>query len=358
MSIVNSDKWGTAFVLSNGVLHKKDSKTSHGLIRGSNRFNIRAVIDSHSAGKDAGEVVDGINRGIPVYDNLDDAIEKRGKPDYCIIGVATKGGILPDELLEVIKNFLVRGISVVNGLHYYLSDQPELVELANTHGAGLIDVRRPKAFRDLHFWSEDIYQVHCPIIAVLGMDCAMGKRTATLLLQEALEKAGLRTEVIYTGQTGWMQGIKYGFILDSTLNDFVSGELSHAIITAYKAEKPDLILLEGQSSLRNPSGPCGAEYLVSGNAKKVILIHQPSREHFDYKTTWGRIPSVKNEMELINLYGSEVIGLMLNTEGLTDTESQTYKETYTRSLKIPVVLTMEDGLENFVQSLLNKINEN
>ena len=36
---------------------------------------------------------------------------------------------------------------------------------------------------------------------------------------------GRRTEVIYTGQTGWLQGFRHGFIFDATLNDFVSGEL-------------------------------------------------------------------------------------------------------------------------------------
>ena len=35
---------------------------------------------------------------------------------------------------------------------------------------------------------------------------------------------------ITSGQTGWMQGGKYGFILDSTVNDFVSGELEKAIV--------------------------------------------------------------------------------------------------------------------------------
>src|SRR5665648_490772 len=108
--------------------------------------------------------------------------------------------------------------------------------------------------------------------------------------------------MIYTGQTGWMQGARYGFILDSTLNDFVSGELSHSIITAFNNENPDIIFLEGQSSLRNPSGPCGAEFLMSGNAKKVILIHEPGRKYFDDDPKWGEIPSVASEINLINCY--------------------------------------------------------
>lgn len=353
MSIEKFDVRGSAFLLSNGILHKKDAKTSHGLIRSSDRFIVKAVIDSFSAGKDAGEVLDGINRNIPVYASLDEAIKKVGKPDYCIIGVATVGGVLPHDLIEVLKNVLTNGISVVNGLHYHMADQQEMVELANKYGAKMIDVRKPKTFKDLKFWSEEVFEVKCPIIAVMGMDCAIGKRTSAMLLKQACEKVGLKAEMIYTGQTGWMQGAKYGFILDSTLNDFVSGELSHAIISAYKYENPDLIFLEGQSSLRNPSGPCGSEFLLSGNAKKVILVHQPNRKYFDSDPKWGEIPSVENEIKLINCYGSEVIALLLNTSGLTIEEANSTKELYAKKLGIPVILPLEEGVETLVQTLKN-----
>lgn len=355
MTTVNFDIKGSAFLLSSGMLHKKDAKTSHGLIRSSERFVIKAVIDPLSAGKDAGEVLDGVNRNIPVYGTLDEAIEKEGKPDYCIIGVATVGGVLPPDLKEVLKNVLTKGISIVNGLHYHLADQPEMVELAKKYGAKTVDVRKPKTFKDLKFWSEEVFEVKCPIIAVMGMDCAIGKRTTAMLLKQACEKAGIKAEMIYTGQTGWMQGAKYGFILDSTLNDFVSGELSHAIISAYKDQNPDLIFIEGQSSLRNPSGPCGSEFLVSGNAKKVILVHEPARKYFDSDPKWGEIPSIGSEIKLINCYGSEVIALILNIGGLTSEEASSIRNQYSKELGIPVILSLEEGVETLVQTFKNLI---
>jgi uncharacterized NAD-dependent epimerase/dehydratase family protein len=351
MSNDNLNVRGSAFLLSNGILHETDAKTSHGLIRRSDRFTVTAVIDSFSAGKDAGDVLDGINRNIPVYASLDEAIIKAGKPDYCIIGVATVGGVLPDGLKDLIRNAIAKEISIVNGLHFQLAEQPDLVELAIKYGVKLVDVRKPKTFKDLKFWSEEVFEVKCPIIAVMGMDCAIGKRTAAMLLKEGCENAGLKAEMIYTGQTGWMQGAKYGFILDSTLNDFVSGELSHAIISADKIENPDLIFLEGQSSLRNPSGPCGSEFLVSGNAKKVILVHQPVRKYFGSRPEWGEIPSVENEIKLIKCYGSEVIALMLNMSGLNIEEANYVKESYLKKLGIPVILPLEEGVETLVQIL-------
>ena len=46
-----------AIVLTGSILHESDAKTAHGLIRGTERFEIVAVIDTQHAGKDAGEVI-------------------------------------------------------------------------------------------------------------------------------------------------------------------------------------------------------------------------------------------------------------------------------------------------------------
>ena len=68
---------------------------------------------------------------------------------------------------------------------------------------------------------------------------------------------------------------------------------------------PQLILIEGQSALRNPSGPCGAEFLSSAQAKGVILQHAPGREL--YKTTERPWPmaDIADDIKIIQLYGSK-----------------------------------------------------
>jgi uncharacterized NAD-dependent epimerase/dehydratase family protein len=348
---------GTAFLLTNGVFKEVDGKTSHGLIRGSSRFVITAVIDHIYAGQDAGELLDGRHRGIPILPDLNLAIEQVGRPDYCIIGMATVGGGLPTFFEKTIEEVLQRGISVVNGLHDFLQNRPRFVELAKTNNASLIDIRKPKTFKDLVFWSSKIYSVNCPIIALLGMDCAVGKRTTGQLILEVLNTAGVKAEMIYTGQTGWMQGYKYGFIFDATMNDFVCGELSNAIIQAYDNEHPDYILLEGQSSLRNPSGPCGVEFLLSGNARYSILVHEIKRIYYDENPEWGEIPTVESEVKLIEAYGSKVIALVLNTRGCSLDEAESAKKYYSNQLGIPVILPLEEGMESIVP-ILKKLGNN
>lgn len=336
---------GTAFVLSAGMLDQKEAKTSHGLIRGSERFQVLAVIDHQFVGQDAGLVLDGKEKGIPIYADFMEASAALGVPQFLIIGVATIGGVLPGPFLPIIKKALSQGVSIINGLHDYLQDHEDLKSLATQNKAQLIDIRKPKPFKELQFWTEAIFQVKCPIIAVLGMDCAVGKRTTARFIAEACAAHDLKAEMIYTGQTGWMQGAKYGFIFDSTLNDFVSGELSNAIIAAYENESPDVILLEGQSSLRNPSGPCGPEFLISGNAKYVVLVHEVKKKYFDDLESWGTLPSVESEIALIKAYGSEVIALSLNTKDCTLVEAKAAQASLSKTLNIPVLLPLEEGVE-------------
>jgi uncharacterized NAD-dependent epimerase/dehydratase family protein len=333
-----------AIILTLDAYDMLDAKTAHGLIRGTQRFEILALVDSKNYGSDAGEKLDGLHRHIPIISSVKEAIHLFPEVTVAIIGIATHGGVIPKQLEGVLLECLENGLSLVNGLHEFLTDKPHFVELAKQHNAYLKDVRKPKSKDNLHFWTGRIHQVKCPVIAVIGTDCAVGKRTSARFLTELLNKNSKKAEMIYTGQTGWLQGGEYGFIFDSTLNDFVSGELENAIVECYLNKNPDFIFLEGQSALRNPSGPCGSEFFVSGKAKYAVLVHPPKRVYYDDDAHWGEIPSVESEIALINAYGAEVIALVLNTQGCSPEESKAYQKEYYEKLKIPVLLPIEEGI--------------
>ena len=134
--------------------------------------------------------------------------------------------------------------------------------------------------------------------------------------------------------------------MDSTLNDFVSGELESAIIRCDQKENPDLILLEGQSSLRNPSGPCGSEFLCSALAKGVIIQCAPKQKYFmadDERELWT-IPPIEEELELIRLYGSKTLAVTLNSCNLTKTELHSEQKNLETRLGVPVICPKEDGM--------------
>jgi len=345
----------TAIVLTNGLYDTENAKTAHGLIRESRRFKIVGLVDDKHAGKDAGTLLDEKHRDIPVYATVTEAMQSM--PEVCIVGVATSGGIFPGTLLNEVKEAIQYKLDIVNGLHDHLNARPEIKKMANENGVELIDIRKPKQLKDLHFWTGKIFEMSTPVVAVTGMDCALGKRTATRLIMNACNDAGMNTQMIYTGQTGWLQGGKYGFILDSTLNDFVSGELEHAILTCNEETKPDVIFLEGQSALRNPTGPCGSELLISGNAKSVILVTAPKRKYYEHEPAWGLIPSLQSEIELITQLGSTVIALVINTENCSNEEVFSFQKEYEEKFKLPVILPLQEGCKKIVpviRLLMNK----
>src|SRR6185436_11354044 len=121
-------------------------------------------------------------------------------------------------LREVFVDVAQRGIGLVNGLHTLLADDPEIAAAAAASGAHILDLRRPRPVRELRFWTGEVRHVRAPRIAVLGTDCALGKRTTTQALLAACRDAGLSAGMVYTGQTGWLQGVPHGFILDATPN--------------------------------------------------------------------------------------------------------------------------------------------
>jgi hypothetical protein len=79
----------------------------------------------------------------------------------------------------------------------------------------------------------DIAKVTCPVIAVLGTDCAIGKRTTATILSQALNDHGLKTVMIGTGQTGLIQGARYGVALDAIPSQFCAGELEAMVISLF-----------------------------------------------------------------------------------------------------------------------------
>ncbi|MGH2644476.1 MAG: DUF1611 domain-containing protein [Chitinophagaceae bacterium] len=339
-----------AIIITGGALETNSAKTAHGLIRASDRFNILGVIDQVSAGKNAAEILGEKSGNIPVYGSLKDAFDQgRKKIEYAIVGVAPKGGKLPPAMKDTLKQCLENGISLISGLHDFLSDMPDLANLAKEKGLTITDIRKPVDRKNLHFWTGKIFGVKCPIVAVLGMETNMGKRTTAKLLIDTCNKNGVHAEMIFTGQTGWLQSGKYGFVLDTTVNDFVSGELEYWVTKCYDETHPDIIFIEGQSGLRNPSGPCGAELLLSGGAKYAVLTFSPKRKYFgDNKKAWGPINSVESEIELIKLYGSKVIALAVHTKGCTSEEAKKYQKEYEEKTGLPVLLPLEKGVKEIM----------
>ena len=339
-----------AIILTGGLFDTNYAKTAHGLVRGTERFDIVGIIDENCGGRLADEIVPKA-RPVAIFSTLSEFFSKMpGVASHCIIGVATKGGTLPSALRPQLIECICHGLHVVNGLHEILGEDSELGRLARYKNVEIIDIRKPKSFEFLRFWDGSIRQVTSYKIAVLGTDCSVGKRTTARFLMSALNQAGIGSEMIYTGQTGWMQGAGYGFIFDATLNDFISGELEGAMLKCFNEKRPRVILIEGQSGLRNPSGPCGAEFILSAEANAIILQVVPNRKFFKGMEHYpAQIPTTKEELKLLEHYGAPVIAIAVNTEGMLLNEALSYAKNLELEVGIPVVLPIEQGVDRLVE---------
>lgn len=356
--IANTAIKGTACIITGGLLDTVHAKTAHGLLRESKRFDIKGVIDAKFAGHDAGDYLEGKKLGISIFPSVQALMDQTGeKPQYAVIGMATKGGVLPPSLYPVILEALNLGLNIVNGLHQPLSEVEELKTAAAKNNVFIYDIRKPKPFDQLHFWKGSIQEVKCLKIGVLGTDCSIGKRTTAKFLTKALNEAGIKTEMIYTGQTGWLQGTQYGLIFDATPNDFIPGEIEHAVYECWKNEQPQVIIVEGQASLLNPGGPCGSEFIVSAKLNGVILQHHPIREKYNnLESLPDLIPEPTRDMQIIRLLGSDVWAITQNTAGMNSEEIATAAEKLQEQTGLPVVSPIEDGVGALVELIKEKLN--
>lgn len=311
---------GNAIVYCDHAYGTPNGKTAHGLVRRSLRYRILSVIDSDLAGQDAGLVLDGKEIRIPIVADLSSALRQSSSggltPSHFVMGIAPDGGRLEHHARQAIKEAIMQGLHVDSGLHDFLTDDRELMTLAAQHRVRLRDIRKPKPRSKLHFFSGKIAEVTSLKIAVLGTDSAVGKRTTAWLLVDALQAAGYSAEMIGTGQTAWLQGARYGIVLDSLVNDFVAGEIEHAVWSAWAELHPAVIVIEGQGSLLNPAFPGGFEILAAARPNIVIMQHAPARKDYDGFLGYP-IHSLEQQIQAIELISDRpVVAITINHEHL------------------------------------------
>lgn len=344
---------GNTIVLCEGAFATLNGKTAHGLVRFTKRYKILGVIDSTLAGRDAGEVLDVKPCGIPIYVSLAAALAvHQRQTKYFVIGLAPEGGLLPVSYRQIVAEAIRAGLNIDSGLHEFLSEDAEFSALAQEHGVEIRDIRKPPARNELHFFSGKIQEVESIRIAVLGTDSAIGKRTTAWELTHALNAAGVKTEMIGTGQTAWMQGAKYGVRLDALVNDFVSGEIEHAIWQCWQNERPQVMLLEGQGSLMHPAYPGGFELLAAGRPHAVILQTAPKRTAYDGFPDFPMAPLDK-EIKVIELLSNRpIIALSLNHENMSEAEIEATVQRYENDFGIPCCDVLKHGPAKVVQKIL------
>lgn len=342
----------TAVVYCENEFGNINGKVANGLIRYSQKYDIVGVIDSTKSGQDSGDVLDSKSNGIPIFKNIETALEELIiQPKYFIYGLAPSKTILNQEERLIFFEAMKLGMDIVNGLPQFFKEDKEFVEYANNYGVTILDIRKPPDREMLHHFTGRIHDVNTPVITILGTDCAVGKRTTAQKLVAAFKEEGLIAAFIATGQTGLLQGAKYGVAIDMLSSGFATGEVENAILEADEGEFHDLIIVEGQGSLAHPSFTSSSAILKGSLPDAIIVQHAPKRRNY---CTYPDIPitSLQAEIDLIEEFaGPYVMAIAINHEDMSEKEIDSTIEKYEETFQLPATDVLTYGCEKLVNKI-------
>lgn len=352
---------GNALVYCDEYFDTIWGKTAHGLVRFTERYHVVGLVDSKHPGEDAGDVLEGKPNGIEIFADIDSAVgrfrESQTPITHFVFGIATDGGRLTEKMHADVLHALDLGLHVDCGMHFFLSDDPEFARLAKKRGVQIRDIRKTPPRHELHSYTGRIKEVESFRIAMLGTDSSIGKRTIAWKFVEAFRKRGIATELIGTGQTAWLQGARYGVRMDALINDFVAGEIEHAILEAWDNERPQVMVIEGQGSLMNPLYPGGFEILAASQPQVIIMQHAPRRKDYD-GIPGTPVHPLETQIRAVELISEKpVVAITINHEGMRPDEIDEQCERIAQETGLLALDGLTHDLTPIVEMLLERMNK-
>ena len=302
-------------ILVEGNFNPRESKTANAVLRYEPDSAV-ALIDVANAGRTAQDVI-GYGGEAPVCATLSETLEF--SPNALLIGIAPKGGKLPDEWRGMVLQAIESGLHIVSGLHSFIGDDPEFREAAEKNNVNILDLRRPPA--DLSVSNDRWREREAYVLLTVGTDVAIGKMTTLLQLLDYLKAQSLNSAFVATGQTGLLFS-DHGVCVDAVVSDFIAGSIESVIMDIEKDN--DLLLVEGQGSLFHQGFSGVTLGLIHGSMPDgLIICHEPSRKLNDYGS---EMPTLTEAIELHRAVMKpfkevEVIGVSLYTSELDEDDS-------------------------------------
>jgi len=266
-----------------------------------------------------------------------------------VIGVANRGGVIPDSWRPAIESALEAGLDVASGLHEPLAAVPGLAAKASETGRKLIDARIPVEKFDVATGERRPGRR----LLTVGTDCSVGKMYTSLAVEREMRARGLKADFRATGQTGiFIAG--NGVSVDAVVADFISG----ATEWLTPANDPDhWDIVEGQGSLFHPSFAGVSLGLIHGSQPDaLILCHEPTRNHM--RGLPGRaLPDLMACLEA-NLDSArlvnpdvEAIGVSVNTKALDEPAARKTMAEIEDRIGLPTVDAVRTGVGPIVDRL-------
>jgi uncharacterized NAD-dependent epimerase/dehydratase family protein len=308
-----SERARRILMLGEGFSHDPHyGKTMRGIIR-YGPDPVVAILDSRRAGAE--------HEGIPIVGTVADALVY--EPSVAVVGVATQGGRFPPAWRELLKACIAHGLSIESGLHEFVSEDPELTELARRHGVELRDLRKPP--EGLNVPSGANLEVPAKIVLTVGSDCAIGKKTVAIELDLEARRRGLRSVFVPTGQTG-IAIAGWGIAVDAVVADFLAGAAERLVVEGH-ARGGELLFVEGQGSLVHPLYSGVTLGLFHGSVPHALVLCHRARATEIEGCPGHPIPPLSTLVRLheevsLPARRARVAGIALNTADLDDRDAR------------------------------------
>ena len=335
-------------IFMQGYLHSDFGKMGLGVLRYLTN-PIVGVIDSEHAGSNINLEYD-LDRDVPICATLNEVIEKGA--EVLILGIAPSGGEIPQNWMPVIKLAILKGLSIVNGLHENLNYQFNKHTQKNLN-QWIWDVRIPKSVSDVA--TAKANDLANKRVLMIGTDMAVGKMTTGLEIYHWAKQRKIGAGFIATGQIG-ITIMGKGVPLDALKVDHACGAIEQLVIDQ---KDNDLLIIEGQGSLLHPGSTATLPLMRGSCPTHMILCHRADKTTLRNPESI-QIPNLKEFIQLneamasvCGTYGHpKVIGIALNTAKLSLEEARESIRKVEKETGLPVTDVIRFGVEKITKGLL------
>ena len=327
-----------------GYLHSDYGKMGLGVVRYLQN-PIVGIIDTHHAGSNINQQHP-IDRDIPIYEKLNQVIDKGA--EILLLGIAPSGGKIPNNWLPLIELALVKGLSIINGLHDSLF-QRFSHKILNPN-QWIWDVRIPQFIPEIA--SGQAAKLTNKRLLMIGTDMACGKMTAGLEIYRWAQQNMVDTGFVATGQIGIIL-MGSGIPLDALKVDHACGAVEQMVMNH---QDRSLIVIEGQGSLLHPASTATLPLMRGACPTHMVLCHRADKTTLRHPESI-KIPPLKEFITLNESLASmagtfgkpKVMGVAMNTVKLTEKEAKNQIQYLENELDIPVTDVVRFGAEKLAK---------
>lgn len=320
-------------------------KMGNGILRYSPN-PIVAIIDSTAVGKSVSELT-GIASDVPIVSTVDQA--KKLGAEVLVLAIAPSGGAMPTEWYSALDEAVEKGLSLVNGLHDLLTPRYPVLR----QGQFVWDIRvEPPGLEIGRGLAAELPNKR---VLMIGTDMAIGKMTAGLEIYKLALDQGVKASFVATGQIGiTLTGA--GVPLDAIRVDYASGAIEREVMHAKDSE---LVIIEGQGSLINPSSTANMALLRGSCPTHLVLCHKAGMETLQ-KFPQIKIPPLADFLMLYEDLATacgvfarpKTAGVCLNTSHLSASDAKAACEHLEEELGIPVADPVRAAPERILEAIL------